>query len=388
MDDITIDEENAYRITERLSFPRLVGSEGEKKAIETVIDEFQNAGYEANRETFETSFFNWIIVRFIFFPLAAILILSTYLLFISPVTSIILSIIMLLVGMFVTRVSGSLGTFGKIYVTENLIGKLPSESNKVDMLYMAHWDSKSQTFPVLLRIIIFVVSIFGALVLAVLTIVGGFLALSGTLDLQFYWGIFIASIVIGVIANLNVFNATGNNSPGSLDNAASVGIMLELARYFKANPPKNINLTFISTGSEELNLGGATDFVEKHKHEFDPSRTYFVNFDGVGGKGTIRLITSYGFPKKSSSDNLNKLFMDVAKEKNIECKSLWLPVGAWSDYMPVIQAGFEACWLASAGSMLNVHRSSDNMDTISKLGLKNTLLLNVGIIEKLDAELS
>ncbi|MFW9875884.1 MAG: hypothetical protein ACFFG0_22510, partial [Candidatus Thorarchaeota archaeon] len=39
--------DNAYRITERLAFPRLVGSEGEKKAIEIVVDEFKNAGYES-----------------------------------------------------------------------------------------------------------------------------------------------------------------------------------------------------------------------------------------------------------------------------------------------------------------------------------------------------
>jgi len=293
-----------------------------------------------------------------------------------------------LVGMYATRFSSSGDKpIGKKYPTENLFVKLPAPSNKIDILFMAHWDSKSQTFSTLTRIILFVIAIFGALVLAVLIFIGGIISLTGTLNLQFYWGVLISSIVIAVIANLNIFNKTGNESPGSLDNAASVGVMLELARYFKANPPKNINLTFISTGSEELNLGGANAFIKKHKH-LDPSRTYFINFDGIGGKGIIRLITSYGFPKKSSSDKLNALFMEVAKDNNIICKSIWLPVGAWSDYMPVIQAGFEACWLASQGSMLNVHLASDNMDTISKEGLKNVLILNIGVIKKLDSEFS
>ncbi|MHA1651205.1 MAG: M28 family metallopeptidase [Candidatus Helarchaeota archaeon] len=384
-----IDENNAYRITERLSFPRLIGTEGEKKAIEIVIDEFQKAGYKVIREEFETSFFNWILARFIFLPLSAILILAAYLLMISPISSIFLSISLLLVGMYATRFSGSgEEPRGKKYITKNIYGKLISPDAKLDVLYMAHWDSKSQTFSSLLRIIIFIIAIFGALILSLLNIIGGIISLTGNLDPNYYWAVLISSIVVGIIASLNVFNKTGNESPGALDNAASVGVMLELARYFKANPPKYINLTFISTGSEELNLGGANAFIRNHKDELDPTRTYFINFDGIGGKGVIRLITSYGFPKKSSSDKLNTLFLEVAKELGIVCKSIWLPVGAWSDYMPVIKAGFEACWLASQGSMLNVHRASDNIETISKTGLKNALLLNIGVIKKLDSEFS
>ncbi len=382
-----LDENNAYRITEELSFPRLVGSEGEPKAIKMVVDEFQKIGIEAKRENFETSFFSWTMARYIFFPLAAIIILAAYLLYLSPIASIVLSVLLLIVGMYATRLTG-LGDVpkGKKYTTENIYGKLPSANNKIDVLYMAHWDSKSQTFSTLFRILIFIISIFGALVLAVFILIGAIISLTGTLNSQYYWGVLIASIVIGVIANLNFFNKTGNESPGSLDNAASVGTMLELARYFKENPPKNTNLTFISTGSEELNLGGAINFLKKHKDELDPSRTYFINFDGIGGKGVIRVITSYGFPKRSSSDKLNKLFLEVGKEQNIGCKSIWLPVGAWSDYMPAIKAGFEACWLATDGSLSNVHLPRDNMDTISKDGLKNALLLNIGVIEKLDNE--
>lgn len=384
-----LDETNAYRITERLSFPRLVGSEGEKKAIEVVVDEFQKVGLEVKREEFQTSFFTWMLARYVFLPAAAILILAAYFQIILPILSIILAAAILLIGMYATRLSSGEGEpLGTKYTTQNIFGKLPSESNKVDVLYMAHWDSKSQTLSSFLRIIIFVVSIFGAIVLSVLIIIGGIIALASTLNLQYYWSVFIASIIIGGIANINLLNKIGNESPGSLDNAASVGVMLELARYFKENPPKTVNLTFISTGSEELNLGGANDYITKHKNELDPARTYFIVFDGIGGKGFIRLITSYGFPKKNSSEKLNQLFMEAAEEKNVDCRPIWLPVGAWSDYMPAIQAGYDACWLASQGAEWKVHRPDDNMDIISKEGLKNTLLLNISVIEKLDTEFS
>jgi len=57
---MSIEENLAYGITKRLSFPRLVGSEGEKKAIEVVVDEFEKMGYNTvNREKFKTSLYNW-----------------------------------------------------------------------------------------------------------------------------------------------------------------------------------------------------------------------------------------------------------------------------------------------------------------------------------------
>ena len=49
------DIDNAYRIAERLAFPRLIGSEGEVKAIETVVEEFEKVGYTSiNRQKFKT----------------------------------------------------------------------------------------------------------------------------------------------------------------------------------------------------------------------------------------------------------------------------------------------------------------------------------------------
>ena len=66
--DIELDVENAYRITEKLAFPRLIGSEGEKKAIEIILEEFGKAGFNAiHRDKFETSFYIWIVLRYMFF---------------------------------------------------------------------------------------------------------------------------------------------------------------------------------------------------------------------------------------------------------------------------------------------------------------------------------
>ena len=114
--------------------------------------------------------------------------------------------------------------------------------------------------------------------------------------------------------------------------------------------------------------------------------TYFINFDLIGGKELIRLITSYGIPRKTSSKKLKKLFLQSAKELKINIKDIYLPTGAWSDYMSIVQEGFEACWIGSQPGLKYVHTKKDDMELVSKEGIKNVLLLCLDVIEKLNNE--
>ncbi len=145
-------------------------------------------------------------------------------------------------------------------------------------------------------------------------------------------------------------------------------------------------MLFLSTGSEELNLGGAIDFIQKYKDEFEKTSTFFINLDLIGGNELIRLITSYGIPRKVSSKKLNKLFLETSKELQIKLKDVYAPTGAWSDYMPIVHEGFDACWLGSQPGLKFVHTKNDTMDLVSKEGLKNILLLCVDVVKELDNE--
>jgi len=276
----------------------------------------------------------------------------------------------------------------KNYETENIHTELKSKNSKATILFMGHWDSKSQTFSTIIRIIVMAVPILGALLLLLLYLIFSLLKIIFLIDLPLFNTILLyISIILSGIGLTNYFNKTGNKSPGAIDNATAVGTVIELAKYFKQNPVENIDFYFIIPGSEELNLGGAKTFMKNHHTELDPKSTYCINFDGIGGKGFIRLITSYGIPRKVSSKKLNDLFMQSSKELNITTKSIYLPIGAWSDFMPVIQYGFEACWLASKGGEQYVHTKRDNMSIISKEGLKKGLDLTLDVVKKLNDEL-
>ncbi|MFX1298481.1 MAG: M28 family peptidase, partial [Promethearchaeota archaeon] len=138
--------------------------------------------------------------------------------------------------------------------------------------------------------------------------------------------------------------------------------------------------------SEELNLGGAIHFIQKFKDKLDKKTTFFINLDLIGGSELIRLISSYGIPRKSSSKKLNRLILESAEKNKFKIKDIYAPTGVWSDYMPIVQEGFEACWLGSQPGLKQVHTERDNMDLISFEGLKNILTLCTDIINELDNE--
>jgi hypothetical protein len=390
---MSINVDNAYRVTQKLAFPRLVGSAGEKKAIKIVVDEFKNAGYNSIiQDAFKTSLHTWIYTRYIFLVLGSGLILLALSFYLSPFLTVGLIVISIFLSTRALKVSTSpqikLSKNEKYnFNTENMFVNLKSSNSKSKVVFIAHWDSKSQSFPTSTRIAIFLIFIIGSLILYLSYFVLSILKIIVNLSVPLMPNILLdACIITAIIGALNYFNKTSNKSYGAFDNAAAVGTMIELARYYKEHPLDNIDLVFLSTGSEELNLGGAIHFIQKYKADFEKNSIFFINLDLIGGSEVVRLIASYGIPRKVSSVKLNSLFLNSGKELDIKIRDIYSPSGVWSDYMPIVQEGFQACWLGSEPGLKFVHTENDNMDLISKEGIKNILLLCLNVVEKLERE--
>ncbi|MFX1501026.1 MAG: M28 family metallopeptidase [Promethearchaeota archaeon] len=385
--------DNAYRITEKLAFPRLVGSEGEKKAIEIITDEFKKAGYNSiYQENFKTSLYIWTVLRYGFFPIGICLILLGLTFFINPWLT--MGIIIINIYLCIKMLGLASSSETKLsknefrnFTTENIFTTLKSKNSKVKVVFIGHWDSKSQTFPSSLRMILFMVALFGFIIIILFYLILSVIQLLFPFNNLILKNIMLYScIAIALISNLNYFNKTGNESPGAYDNAGAVGVIIELARYFKINPVDNMDFVFLCPSSEELNLAGAKHFIQKHKEEFDKKSIYFINLDPIGGKDLVKLVSSYGIPRRLSSKKLKDLFLNSADKLNIKIEDIYLPTGAWSDYMPIVQEGFEACWLGSQPGLKYVHTRKDNMDLVSKQGLRNILLLCENVVNVLNNE--
>jgi putative aminopeptidase FrvX len=273
------------------------------------------------------------------------------------------------------------------FATENIFVTLKGKNSRCKVVFMGHWDSKSQKIPPSIRITIFLIFILGFLIIHLLYFILSILKIFLNLNIQFVPNILLdVCIIIASIGAINYFNKTGNISNGAFDNAAAVGTMIELARFYKENPLDNVDLVFLSTGSEELNLGGAIHFIKKFKDGFEKNSTFFINLDLIGGSEVIRLTTSYGIPRKISSVKLNNLFINSAEELKIKIKEIYYPSGVWSDFMPIVQEGFEACWIGSEPGLKFVHTKKDTMNLVSREGIKNILLLCLDVVKKLNVE--
>jgi len=237
---MTINQDNAYSIAEKLAFPRLIGSKREKKAIQIVLDEFNKAGFNViHQDKLKTSFYNWIVLRYAFFPIGFCLLLSSLTFYINSF----LTIGFICLGFFIAYKVLSLATTSKIkllkneeknYETENIYVDLKSNNSKAKVIFIAHWDSKSQTFSSSIRILLFMIFAFGCIILYITYLILSIIKIFISFDVPLLTHILLViSIIIVVIGCLNYFNKTTNNSPGAYDNAAAVGTVIELARYYK-----------------------------------------------------------------------------------------------------------------------------------------------------------
>lgn len=392
---MSIDENLAYEITKRLSFPRLVGSEGEKEAIKVVVDEFEKMGYNTvNREKFKTSLHNWKRIELLFLILGILYIILAISYYILPVLSLVIIILIVICVLKLSKISDPnriklMKNDRYNFETENIYVNLKSKNSLANLIFIAHYDSKSQVYSSIVRIYLIMASVFGGIILLVVFFVLSVLKIIFMFNNLILNNILLGvSIVIGILAISNFFNKVGNKSPGATDNATSVGTVIALSKYFKNNPLENIDFTFLITGSEELNLGGAIDFIQKHKNELDKDITYFINYDLLGDHGALTNVTSHGIPKKTTSTKLNDLFRNSSKDLGIEIKEKYLPMGAGGDHMPIVNLGYKACILGSTGSMKYVHSKKDTMSLVSKEGLNNIFRLSIEVANRLNIELT
>ncbi|HUX99564.1 MAG TPA: M28 family peptidase, partial [Candidatus Deferrimicrobium sp.] len=261
--------QNAYQFTAKLAFPRLVGTEGEARAQALIESELETIGNYYFSESLKASAFPIGFIFRITMPLGAIILLITWLYsdplvgLNNPWFSLIFglggTLLLLFSSTIVNRSFGVVPPFGRIYETKNYIAEITPPNPQAHLIYMAHYDSKSQFFPVLVRIILFLGGLISGLLYGMRVIIGSIIRLSGTLPSRFWMPDWSSFLIVFLFNFPLIFNFIGNKSPGAIDNATSVATVLELSKIFKNDPPKHLKLTFLITAAEELGLYGAAD---------------------------------------------------------------------------------------------------------------------------------
>ena len=381
----TYNAKRVYHHITQLAFPRLVGSIGEAKASAYIVEQFTALGLEVSREVFSFTKFPAEVLPRILCGLFVPVVLSVPWLgerFPIPVClACLLSLsIALLFTQWQERFEG-LYDVGRKHYSENIIATngVEQNSNTPTLLFVAHYDSKSQVLPIAVRAVAYGIAIVGLTGLTIATVI----KVAALVWVPDYMVWSVAGTTTFCLLLLQI-NLTQNHSPGGFDNASGVGVMLEMARVMMACGEKK-SITLLAAGAEEYGMCGALRYMQKHANEYDRNRTYVINLDGLGVGSAVNVVTRYGIPPVHTTRTLDDVFRTSAESLGIKVSERYLPIGVGLDSIPIASRGFEAVTL-TAGDVssvaMKIHSKQDRSDLLDVKSLQQVGELIVDVIER------
>ena len=380
----TYDAKCASHHITQLAIPRVVGSAGETEVQDYIVEQFTELGLDVSWEPFTFTKFPAEVLPRILSALFVLIILSVpWFGERFPIPVCFACVLSLTIAMFFTqwqkRLEG-LYDVGRKHRTENIIAtnNANRDNNTPAFLLVAHYDSKSQTLPIAVRMVAYGVAIVGLIALTIVMLVKVIALI--WLPNYIVWG--IAGITSFCLLLLQI-NLTENRSPGAFDNASGVGVMLEVARVMTARDERK-NVTFLATGAEEYGMCGALRYIQAHADTYNRENTYVINLDGLGiGKG-VNLITRYGIPPTRTARTLGNLFRTSSEALGIRVSERYLPIGVGLDSIPIASRGFETVTLTASGVgsvALKIHSKQDQSELLNEESLQQVGELIVDVIE-------
>ncbi|MBY8986563.1 MAG: M28 family peptidase [Candidatus Lokiarchaeota archaeon] len=389
--------ERLSNLVNQFSFPRLAGTEGEKKAVQLTIKTFQEIGFDSTqiqREPFEFSdFYSTTMIKLI------MVINLTFSLFLLMFIYVNFTIAMLIVGLMTTVAlliikglkhpenPGFWGEYyGKTRAATNIFVKIPAmnipEEDAGNIIISAHLDSKSQTFKTFWRVFLYRVWLYNGIFLA-----GFLIALIirtyTPLKLDFMIinaGIWIFTLIVSLSNLFLLFLNTNNSSPGALDNATGMAIVFELSKHFQKIPIKNFNIWFCQFSAEELGTMGSRIFVNNHENQFIMGKTFQINLEMISCRdqpnNQVEYFKSYGvYPRKKKAPLLSKYITKAALEESVNIKGFHSSVGAHTDSVPFHQRGYYSIDIITRAGVKFTHSKFDTPDKADPKILLETYLM-------------
>ena len=375
----------AYKHITQLAIPRLVDSTGESEVQDYIVEQFTALGLDVSWEPFSfTKFPAEVLPRIISGLFVPIVLSVPWIGDRFPIFVCLACLFSLFIALFFTqwqkRFEG-LYDVGKRLRTENIIATngRKRDGNTPVLLFVAHYDSKSQTLPIAVRAVSYGIAIMGLVALTVVAVIK-----VGT-------GVWLPNYIVWFVAGITVFcllllqaNLTQNRSPGAFDNASGVGTMLEVARVVMALEEEK-PITFLATGAEEYGMCGALRYIQAHADEYDRENTYVINLDGLGVRNGVNIVTRYGVPPVRTTRTLAALFRASGESLGIRVSERYLPIGVGLDSIPIASRGFETVTLMArgvGGVALKVHSKQDQSELLNEESLQRVGELIVDVIKR------
>ena len=355
------------------SFPRLSGTENEKKAFEIAKKKIENLKLKPSVQKFSfTSFYPRIYQKIVFtlgFWLLFVLYLNFgYLFFFINLTLMLLIYIPIY---FITRNPENI-KIGKNRISQNLYVSLEEENKNKNILFLSHLDSKGQRLPIKFRGIFFKLWVY-SMICGIIIII-----FKNILFIQYSFWLYIIGIVpigINLISTVMIdLNTTNNKSPGAIDNASGIATVLELLNHYSIPKfrLKNYNLWFIFTGAEETGTMGIRNFYKIIEH-LEREKSIMFNFDTIGRSLDVWTSTEGAIYFKNA-ENLNAF---------IHTKKKFIRTGR-SDAYYLKKKNFRGFGFGDQNSYKYIHTINDTVDKVDPLLLEKLCKRIIEVINRID----
>ncbi|MHA1732137.1 MAG: M28 family metallopeptidase [Promethearchaeota archaeon] len=380
---------------ESLSFPRLLGTDGEKKAQELIMETLGEIGVEFSDEPVPWSTAPWMLVL----PLMCTLgigssFFTLYLMkFLPQWTFVGLLALVATVGGF-----GYALASGKAYFwgadqnapSKNFVARIPPKSGRAErmVVYSSHYDTKSQSVPAGWRVAFIMFAGLGLLGFFACALVVQVAALVGSAGNAFTSGAFSAGIVFLAVLTFGAAGTAsvrlGNRSPGTIDNATGVGVCVGLAKHFASNPLERVEVQVAMFTGEELGLYGARAYVAAHLAELREKKAVCLNYDGI--KAPLRYLARLGSMRMDAPayKPFFDALLDASSEAGVPLQKVSIPFGVWTDSIPFVKVGIPSTTIISLLGANYVHTSGDNVDKLDAGSLAQAVDLGAKFGEQVD----
>ncbi len=379
--------EDLQQLAGELAFPRRAGSEGSERIVGLVAGRLRQAGLEVSVEPFGFDLAparralqqlllgcallvggaGLVVQRW---PLAAPVLVAAAL---AP------ALVFLAWAPGLERLYSSDGPTR----TANVVGRRAVVDPRLTLVVMAHHDSKSQSLSLAARLGLTGVALGAVVALTMLAVAAG--TTGGTADGSLSRAAQVASGVAVAALGALALMRSGDRSPGGVDNAGSLAVVLELARVLPGEIADDVEVVVLATGAEEDHMVGAMRWLDRHLDGLAGRPVYCVNLDGAGAPGRAVLIERYGLGRPFSR-RMSEAARRAAAWLDIPVRGILMLPGLGIDAIPFAHRGVPCLTLASGSigrSVLAVHSRRDVAGNLDPAALQRVAALARGILHEL-----
>jgi hypothetical protein len=194
----------------------------------------------------------------------------------------------------------------------------------------------------------------------------------------------LVTSLIGAAAMADV--ARSETVPGANDNLSGVAGLVALAEMLAERPIAGLRVLLVSCGAEESLQDGIRSFVEDHRNELPPERTWFVNLETIGspklamveGEGTLVM-------RDYTDRAFRELVADTAARAGLALERE-LRSRASTDSVIPSRAGYPTATLSSVTdwrSLANYHWPSDVPENLDYGTVADAVALTYAVAQAL-----